>query len=372
MVNEERLLDEFLELVQTDSETGDERAVCDLLKEKLTQIGFTVTEDDSASVTGHGSGNLIATLPGDDLSAPAIYFTSHMDTVAPGIGVKPRIEDGYVKSDGTTVLGADDKAGLAALLEGVRTVKEQGISHGSIQLILTAGEESGLVGSKSLDPGMLKADFGFAMDSNGLVGEIITEAPSQVRLDVVIRGKAAHAGVNPEDGISAIQVASRAISKIPLGRIDRETTANIGRFQGGTASNVIPETVEILAEARSRDEAKLEAQVDKMVKGFKEAATELGAEAEVKVTQMYPAYKFGESDAVVQKAVAAVKKVGRQPKLLASGGGSDANVIAGHGIPTVNLAIGYEEIHTTQEQMPIAELNKAAELVAALIEASRE
>ncbi len=233
MVNEERLLDEFLELVQTDSETGDERAVCDLLKEKLTQIGFTVTEDDSASVTGHGSGNLIATLPGDDLSAPAIYFTSHMDTVAPGIGVKPRIEDGYVKSDGTTVLGADDKAGLAALLEGVRTVKEQGISHGSIQLILTAGEESGLVGSKSLDPGMLKADFGFAMDSNGLVGEIITEAPSQVRLDVVIRGKAAHAGVNPEDGISAIQVASRAISKIPLGRIDGETTANIGTISRG-------------------------------------------------------------------------------------------------------------------------------------------
>ncbi len=145
-----------------------------------------------------------------------------------------------MKSDGATVLGADDKAGLAAILEGIRTVKEKGISHGSIQLIITAGEESGLVGSKNLDPGLLKADFGFAVDSNGPVGEVLTEAPSQVRLDVVIRGKAAHAGVNPEDGISAIQVASRAISKIPLGRIDGETTANIGKFKGGTASNVIP------------------------------------------------------------------------------------------------------------------------------------
>ncbi len=147
-------------------------------------MGFVVTEDDTAQVTGHGSGNLIATLAGDDPAAPAIYFTGHMDTVAPGVGVKPRVEGGYVKSDGATVLGADDKAGLAAILEGIRTVKEKGISHGSIQLIITAGEESGLGWFQESRSRVLKADFGFALDSNGPVGDIITEAPSQVRLDV--------------------------------------------------------------------------------------------------------------------------------------------------------------------------------------------
>lgn len=372
MINQERLLETFLELVGIDSETGHERQICDHLKERLTELDFAVEEDDSARVTGHGAGNLIATLAGNLPEAPTVYFTCHMDTVAPGIGVKARVEQDAVVTDGSTVLGADDKAGIAALLEGVRTIQEQGSSHGTIQLIITAGEESGLVGSKALDPAKCQADFGFALDSNGPVGDVITSAPAQVRIDVKIEGKPAHAGVNPEDGISAIQVASRAISKMPLGRIDEETTANIGRFQGGSASNVIPQWVEILAEARSRDEKKLDAQVEKMKHGFEQAAAESGARAEVEVTRMYPAYKYGESERVVQKAVAAVKKVGRQPRLLASGGGSDANVIAGYGIPTVNLGIGYEAIHTTDERMPLKELYKAAELVVALIEESRQ
>ncbi|WP_142504143.1 M20/M25/M40 family metallo-hydrolase [Melghirimyces algeriensis] len=367
MINKERLLKEFLELVQTDSPTGEEREICDLLKVKLNDLGFEVTEDHSAKVTGHGAGNIVATLKGT-LDAPTIYFTCHMDTVTPGKGVKPKVEDGYVMTDGTTVLGADDKAGLAALLEGVRTIKERDMEHGSIQFVFTVGEESGLVGSKNLDTDLLKADFGYALDSNGPVGHIITEAPAQVRLDVKIIGKAAHAGVNPEDGVSAIQVASRAISKMPLGRIDEETTANIGKFSGGSASNVIPEFVELLAEVRSRDEAKLDAQVNRMVTGFEQTAAELNAKAEVKATKMYPAYKYTDADPVVQKAMEALEKVGRKPQLLSSGGGSDANVIAGHGIPSVNLGIGYEEIHTTNERMPIAELEKAAELVVALVE----
>ncbi|MDR6224589.1 M20/M25/M40 family metallo-hydrolase [Desmospora profundinema] len=371
MINRERLLDEFLELVGIDSETRYERKICDHLREKLTTLGFAVEEDDTARVTGHEAGNLIATLKGNVPGAPTVYFTCHMDTVAPGKGVRARVEKDAVVTDGNTVLGADDKAGIAALLEGIRTIRDHGVKHGTIQLIITAGEESGLVGSKALDPDKLKADFGFALDSNGPVGDIITSAPAQVRLDVKIEGKPAHAGVNPEDGISAIQVASRAISKMPLGRIDGETTANIGKFQGGSASNVVPQWVEILAEARSRDEEKLDAQVAKMNRGFEQAAAEWGARAEVKVTRMYPAYKYGEADTVVQKAVAAVKRVKREPSLLASGGGSDANVIAGHGIPTVNLGIGYEAIHTTNERMPLEELYKAAELVVALIEESR-
>ncbi|MFC4078176.1 M20/M25/M40 family metallo-hydrolase [Salinithrix halophila] len=372
MINEQRLLDEFLELVQTDSETGEERTICELLKEKLTALGFHVTEDDSAKQTGHGAGNLIANLEGTMEGAPRIYFTSHMDTVSPGKGIKPAVENGWVVSDGSTILGSDDKAGLAALLEGIRTVREHQLPYGPVQLIITAGEESGLVGSKALDPELIRSDFGFAMDSNGPVGHIITSAPSQVKIFAKIYGRAAHAGVNPEDGVSAIQVASRAIAKMPLGRIDDETTANIGQFRGGTASNVVSEYAEVLAEARSRNEAKLKKQVDRMVEAYEKAAEELGARVELDVDVMYPAFQYEESDPVVQKAVAAVKKIGRQPKLIASGGGSDANVIAGHGIPTVNLGVGYENIHTTSERMPIEELNKAAELVVALIDVSKE
>jgi tripeptide aminopeptidase len=368
LVQKQRLIEQFIEMVQIDSETGDERAICDYLKEKLSELGLDVIEDGSAAQTGHGAGNLVATLPATVSDAPVIYFTCHMDTVAPGKGIKPSLQDGYIVSDGTTILGSDDKAGIAALLEGLRVILEQKMEHGTIQLILTVGEESGLVGARHLDRSLVKADFGFALDSNGPVGEIITAAPSQVKILATIHGKAAHAGVNPEDGISAIQVASRAISRMPLGRIDEETTANIGKFQGGIASNIVPDRVEILAEARSRNEEKLNAQVGKMVRAFQEAAEEAGAKAEVETKVLYPAFRYTEADKVVQKAVAAVRKVGREPRIGASGGGSDANVIAGFGIPTVNLGIGYEEIHTTKERMPIAELIKAAELVVALVE----
>ncbi|RAL26537.1 M20/M25/M40 family metallo-hydrolase [Thermoflavimicrobium daqui] len=368
MINKQRILDEFLELVQTDSETGYEREICDLLKAKLIDLGLTVVEDDSAVATGHGAGNIVATLPGNVSGAPTIYFTSHMDTVTPGVGIKPSIQDGYIISDGTTILGSDDKAGLAALLEGIRMIQEKQIPHGTIQLVLTVGEESGLKGARHLDTSLVQAEFGYAFDSDGLVGEIITSTPSQAKIRASIYGKSAHAGVNPEDGVSAIQIASRAISKMPLGRIDRETTANIGRFHGGAATNIVPDYAEILAEARSRNNQKLEVQVERMTQAFKEAAEELGGTAVVEAEKMYSGFQFAESEVVVQKAIAAVKKIGRKPKIGSSGGGSDANVMAGYGIPTVNLGIGYENIHTTSERMPISELYKAAELVVAIVE----
>lgn len=371
MINPERLLQEFMELVQIDSETKYEREICDVLKDKLTALGLEVIEDDTTSSTGHGAGNLVATLPGN-VEGPTIYFTCHMDTVTPGKGIKPSVKDGYVVSDGTTILGSDDKAGIAAILEGLRALKEQNATHGTIQLLITVGEESGLVGAKALDPSLLKADYGFALDSNGKVGDIIIAAPTQAKIKAVVHGKAAHAGVNPESGISAIQVASRAIMRMPLGRIDEETTANIGIIQGGQATNIVCPRVDVLAEARSIVPEKMEAQVEKMKKAFADAAEEFNTEIDVDVQVMYPGFKFGEEHLVTQKAMEAVKRVGRSPRLLSSGGGSDANVVAGFGIPTVNMAIGYEEIHTTNERMPIEELNKAAELVVALVQTAIE
>jgi tripeptide aminopeptidase len=368
MINEERLLKEFLELVQVDSETKNEAEIAKVLKQKFLDLGVDVVEDDTTATTGHGAGNLICTLKGSKEQVDTIYFTSHMDTVVPGKGIKPSIKDGYVVTDGTTILGADDKAGLAVMLEVVRVLKEQSISHGTIQFIITVGEESGLVGAKALDPSLLVAKYGYALDSDGKVGNIIVAAPTQAKVKATIFGKTAHAGVAPEKGISAITIAAKAISRMPLGRIDEETTANIGRFEGGTQTNIVCDHVEILAEARSLVNEKMEEQVQKMKAAFEEVASEMGGRAEVDVQVMYPGFKFGEGDHVVEVARKAAAKIGRSSELLRSGGGSDANVIAGFGIPTVNLAVGYEEIHTTNERMPIEELNKLAEYVIAIIE----
>lgn len=368
MINQERLLNEFLELVQIDSETKYEAEIAEVLKKKFSDLGVHVFQDDTTAQTGHGAGNLICTLEGTKEGVDTIYFTSHMDTVVPGKGVKPSIKDGYVVTDGTTILGADDKAGLAVMFEVIRVLKEQNIPHGKIEFIITVGEESGLVGAKVLDSSKITAKYGYALDSDGKVGNVVVAAPTQAKVKAVIYGKTAHAGVAPEKGVSAITIAAKAIAKMPLGRIDEETTANIGRFEGGSQTNIVCDRVDILAEARSLINEKMEAQVQKMKDAFETVANELGGKAEVEVEVMYPGFKFGAGDHVVEVARKAAGKIGRSCELQKSGGGSDANVIAGFNIPTVNLAVGYEDIHTTNERMPIEELNKLAEMVIAIVE----
>ncbi|MCT2537466.1 M20/M25/M40 family metallo-hydrolase [Aquibacillus koreensis] len=367
MVNKDRLVDEFIELVKIDSETTEEAAIAKVLKKKFSDLGLEVVEDDSMSKTGHGAGNLVCTLKGASSDKDTIYFTSHMDTVVPGKNIKPTIKDGYIVTDGTTILGADDKAGLAAMLEAIRILKEQDIAHGDVQFIITAGEESGLVGAKELDMSLVKAKFGYAVDSDGQVGDIIVAAPTQAKINALIKGKTAHAGVAPEKGISAITLAAKSIAKMPLGRIDEETTANIGRFEGGSKTNIVCDHVEILAEARSLVTEKMEAQVEKMKKAFEETAAQMGGSVDVDVKIMYPGYKREAGDHVVEIARKAASTIGRESTLRQSGGGSDANVISGHGIPTVNLAVGYEDIHTTNERMPVSELVKITELITAII-----
>ncbi|WP_077326847.1 M20/M25/M40 family metallo-hydrolase [Virgibacillus siamensis] len=368
VINKDRLIDEFFELVQIDSETKHETKIAEVLTKKFIDLGLEVTEDNSKDTTGHGAGNLICTLKGTKQDADPIYFTSHMDTVVPGNGIKPSIDDGYIVSDGTTILGADDKAGLAAIFETIRTLKENNIEHGDIQFVITVGEESGLVGAKALDGSLLNAKYGYAIDSNGTVGDIIVAAPTQAKLFATVKGRTAHAGVAPEKGVSAITLTAKAIAKMPLGRIDEDTTANIGRFEGGKQTNIVCDHVEVLAEARSLIPDKMEEQVAKMKDAFETTAQELGGSADVEVTVMYPGFKQQDGDEVVEVAKRAAKKIGRESKLLKSGGGSDANVIAGLGIPTVNLAVGYEEIHTTNERIPVDELVKITEMVTAIVE----
>lgn len=371
MVNEKRLIDTFMELVRIDSESGNEAEICKVLSQKFQALGLDVHIDDTKEKTGHGAGNLFAEWPASEglEDVAPILFTSHMDTVTPGNGIKPQLDDdGYIRSDGTTILGSDDKAGLAAMLEAVQVIQEQNIAHGPVQFVITVGEESGLVGAKAIDPQMLKAELGYALDSNGDVGEIAVAGPSQAQIRVKVYGKSAHAGVNPEDGISAIQVASKAISRMPLGRIDQETSANIGKFAGGGPTNIVCDYVEIEAEARSLLADKLDSQVAAMREAFEQTAEEFGAKVEFHSEIIYPGFKFTAEHPVVKLAERALARIGRTAKLFHSGGGSDANIFNGHGIPTINLAVGYEHIHTTNEQMPVKELVKTAELVTALIE----
>lgn len=368
MVNETRVLETFLGLVGIDSETKEEAVICEHLKAVFTELGCDVYEDDASTKTAHSGNNLIITLPATKENVDPIYFTAHMDTVTPGKGIKTSIKDGYVVTDGTTILGADDKTGLTAMIELVRVLNEKQIPHGQIQFVITVGEESGLVGAKVLDLSKIDAKFGFALDSDGPVGDIIVAAPTQAKVNAKIYGKTAHAGVAPEKGISAIQIAAKAIAKMPLGRIDEETTANIGRFEGGRATNIVCDYVEVLAEARSLIHEKMEKQAETMKQAYIEVAESFGGRAEVDIDIMYPGFKFEEGDEVVEVAKRAAATIGRPTRILHSGGGSDANVIAGGGIPTVNLAVGYEEIHTTNERMPLEELYKLVEYVVTIVE----
>jgi tripeptide aminopeptidase len=370
MVQKERLVAEFMELVQIDSVTKYETEISKVLKQRFEALGLEVTEDDVAGKIGHGAGNLFAWLPASSGQEhiPAILFTSHMDTVSPGNGIKPRLDsDGYIRSDGTTILGADDKAGLAAMFEALRVLKEQEKPHGAIQFVITVGEESGLLGSRAMDGSRLRAKFGYALDSNGAIGHIAVAAPTNSRQYITIRGKAAHAGVNPEDGISAIQVAAKAVSRMKLGRIDSETTANIGRFEGGGEVNIVTDSIKIYAEARSQVQEKMDRQIESMREAVESTTKEYGAEFDFVTTTIYPAYSYGDDDEVVQVAKAAIEAIGLTPHTFSSGGGSDANMFNGNGVPTVNLAVGYEHIHTTKEQIKADDLVKTAELVLSIV-----
>jgi tripeptide aminopeptidase len=366
MIAKDRLVNEFMELVRVDSVTKHEQEISRVLKQKFEALGLQISEDDAAAKTGHGAGNLFAIweAEGAAAAAPTIFFTCHMDTVTPGIGIKPQLDaDGYIRSDGTTILGADDKAGISAIFEAIRVVKEQSIPHGRIQFVITVGEESGLLGARALDASKLEAKFGYALDSNGAIGDIAVAAPTQAKVTIKMYGRSAHAGVNPEDGISAIQVAAKAIARMPLGRIDNETTANIGRFEGGGATNIVCDFVKLDAEARSIVQHKLDNQIEAMRKAVESAAEEFGARGELESEIIYPAYQYDDEDSVVQLAKKAIVAIGRTPRTFHSGGGSDANIFNGLGIPTVNLAVGYEHIHTTKEQIKVEDLVKTTELV---------
>ena len=366
-INQQRLVDEFLELVQIDSAPKDERRIADVLLTKLRSLGLTVTEDDSGEKIGGTAGNILGILEGQK-AAPALLFCAHMDRVRPGFGIKPQLKDGVIRSDGTTILAADDVAGIVAILEALRIIKEQKLPHGRIEILFTVAEEGGLFGAKSLDASTLQGKAGFFLDGGGPVGTIVVQAPAQKGLQATIHGKAAHAGVAPENGISAILVAAHAITQMKLGRIDSETTSNIGVIQGGAATNIIPDLVELKGEARSLDNDKLDQQMNHMVDVINTTCAEHGVTADINVSHSYSAFGLSQDDYVVKLAVDAAKAMGLAPRLESTGGGSDANIINGYGIPSIVLGMGYTDVHTTKEAIAVEQMAAAAKYVLSIIE----
>lgn len=370
MIQEKRLLENFLKLVKIDSPTRRERAVADVLSLQLTALGLQVQEDEVGGIIGGNSGNLIAFLPANTPGTPSIMFSAHMDCVEPCQGVVPVVKDGRITSSGNTVLGGDDKAGLAAILEGLHSIIENNVPHGDIQVLFTVSEEGGLNGAKHIAKQHLKTDLGYVLDSSGAPGEIITAAPGQCHVAVVVHGKAAHAGIAPEEGHNAIVAAGCALARIKQGRIDEETTANIGIIKGGHATNIVPNRVEVLAEARSRNREKLLRQSEHMKETFEQAALENGCQAEVKIETAYEAFVLAADSQVVKLALQAAQSVGIKPVLGATGGGSDANYFNKYGVPTAVLGIGMSKVHTTDEYITESDLYNSARLVVGIIEAA--
>lgn len=365
-INEKRLLAEFLELVQIDSFAGQEREMADSLTKKLIELKAEVVEDDAGKTIQGNAGNLIAKIQGNACK-PALLFAAHMDRVSPGFGIKPIVENGIIRSDGTTILAADDVAGITVILEGIRTAKEQLIPHGDLEIVFTIAEEGGLFGSKALDCSQLTAKCAYFLDSDGPVGTIINQAPAHKNLDLIFHGRASHAGVKPEKGINAIQAAAEAISNMNIGRIDNETTTNVGIINGGTAVNIVPDLCELNCEVRSLDSVKLETQINQMTQAAENSATKYNTEIDIKITDCYSAFSIPESAEVVSLAEKAARSIGVTPIIQMTGGGSDASIINKKGIPSVVLGLNYQDVHTKAESIAVADLVKAAEYVAAII-----
>lgn len=367
MINKERVLNEFLEMIQIRCSTLQEREIADLLKGRLAALGMEVTEDNVGEKLGGTAGNVYGYLPGTVQGAPRVLLSAHMDCVEPCSCVKPVIENGIIKSSGDTILGSDDKAGIVPILEALRVLKEQNLPHGDVQVVFTVAEEGGVNGSKNMDPALLKADLGFILDSSGAPGKIITMAPGQNKIKVVVHGKTAHAGLAPEDGINAIVLAGKALAELKEGRIDEETTANVGIIKGGQATNIVPDRVEITCEARSRNTAKMEAQTKLMCETFEKVVTANGGKVDITVSKAYDPYVHTEDAPVLAVAKEAAESVGLAPKFEGTGGGSDANFFNNYGVPSAVLGVGMSKVHTKEEFIKEEDLYKMSEFMVAIL-----
>lgn len=368
MVNEERLTKTFIDLVKIDSVSKDEAAVCGYLQRILSDMGAQIMIDGAGEKVGGNCGNLIAWFSGSRKGEP-LMLNAHMDTVEPGRGIKPIFANGVFTSDGSTILGADDKSAVAIILETLRVVRENDLPCGPIDVVLTVCEEIGLLGARHLDFSKVRAKYGYALDATDTEG-IVVRAPSANRIEFTVHGRDAHAGAAPERGINAIAIAGKAIAGLTLGRLDIETTCNIGVVNGGLAHNIVPSHVTISGEARSHDEEKLAAVTERMVAAF-EAARDAFTVPEdpdpprldVNVQRDFTRTHIADDHPVVVLARRAANELGRTMKSKITGGGADANIFFEKGIVTGVLGTGMRDMHTVRENVRLADMVRCSELL---------
>lgn len=374
-IDRERLAHQFTTLCEISSPSRQEKPVADYLRRVFTELGADfIVEDDSASQTGSDSGNLIIRFEGSPEQAP-IFLGCHMDTVKPGMGVQVERQGDTFRSRGETILGGDDKSGIAPLIELIAQIKEKQINHRTIELVFTTCEEIGLLGAKSLDYKHLQAEFGYALDSTG-IDKVIIGAPAANKIRIDVRGTAAHAGINPEAGVNAFVVAAHAITRLKLGRIDDESTSNIGIIKGGVATNIVPEHLSLMGEVRSHSMEKLSTYTEEIKTTFLDVIAGWPVPdrddfrpptVDLKVESEYPVMRLSEDDQVVETVRQAGLSLGREQSFVVAGGGSDANIFNGYGLPTAIIATGMTDVHTTDESADLNDMVKLTELLFAMV-----
>lgn len=356
MINQTRLVETFLELVRIDSPSGQEAEIGRHLAARLQALGLETEFDEIGNLTGRLNGR-----------GQWLLLSAHMDTVGADTGIQPVIRDGVIYSAGDTILGGDDKSGVAAILEVLQVVREQGLAHPPLEVVISVGEELGLFGARNLDVSRLRARQGIILDSGGPTGHLVTAAPGQDSLVFTVHGVSAHAGSEPERGINAIRVAAEAIAAMPLGRIDGETTANVGIIQGGVARNIVPDKVRVVGEARSRDPEKLARLTRAILDAFEQAAARHNTRVDCDVTRSYNAYRLSPETPIVQIVTAAARSLGHEVALRNSGGGTDGNIYNAAGIACVVISTGMQEVHTPNEHIAIADMTAGAQLLLEIV-----
>jgi len=374
-INLERLASVFTTLCEIDSPSKQEGRVAAYLKSLFADMGAEVIEDDSADKTGSDCGNLFVRFPKGGLDREPVFFNCHMDTVLPAIGVKVKREGEIFTSAGDTVLGSDDKAGIAALIEVMRTLQEKNIPYGPVEYVFTTCEEIGLLGVKALDPTFIHAKIGYALDSSG-INRVVVGAPAANRITAEIKGIAAHAGLSPEKGINAIHLAARAMARLKLGRLDPESTANIGLIEGGIASNIIPESVLVTGEVRSHA-VKLLAEHTEHIRSIFQAEIDNWTDPDgvvagrpsldFRIIDDYPAMKLERGSAVIKRVETAAAALDRKLDYVVAGGGSDANIFNSYSTQCAILSTGMDKVHSTRETITLSDMALTAELIMAIL-----
>ena len=372
-INEERLKNTFIELVGVPCPSCDEKQEADLLVKKLQELGMEPKVDRAGEQCGGTTGNVWGFLKGDVPGALRLFFEAHMDSVAPTTGTNVIEKDGVLYSDGTTTLGGDDKSGVAAVLEAMQCIIENDLPHGDIQVCFTIGEETGSYGVRYMDKTMIQADAGYCMDCGGHPGAIFNASPKAINLKLKVKGKSAHAGLEPEKGINAIMLAADALHALPAyGRIDEETTLSVDMIDGGLAPNIVPEACEIVIDMRCPNQTKLERLKNETVEIFRNVVEAKGGVVEVAVKEVAPGVNLNTDHATVKLAATAAEKLGFPVSTGFTGGCSDANFLCGMGLPTVLLATGMDKIHTTEERLALEDLYNAASWVLGIVEEAAE